>query len=134
MEPIYQILIGSHASLARPSYTDPPLLSYMDMFIGAAALIGIVGCVLIFRFLHRKWKNRQLSHVTSAALPSEQKGFTQHEKRVFAQKVQETRTNNLKKSFAGKDNSTYMILATIGLIVIVLLWLLHAISKGFNPY
>ena len=134
MEMIYQLFIGSDASLARPSYTDPPLLSYMDILIGAVALIGIVGGVLIFRFLHRKWKNRQLSHITSAVLPSEKKGFTQHEKRVFAQKIQETRTNNLKKSFAGEDNSTYMILATVGLIVIAVLWLLHAISKGFKPY
>ena len=73
MEMIYQLFIGSDASLARPSYTDPPLLSYMDILIGAAALIGIVGCVLIFRFLHRKWKNRQLSHITSAVLPSKKK-------------------------------------------------------------
>ena len=134
MESIYPIFIGSEASLARPSYTDPPLLSYMDLLIGAAALIGTVGCVLIFRFLHRRWKNQRTFHTTSAALPSEKKGFTQHEKRVLAQKIQETRIGNLKKSFAGEDNSNYMILATIGLIVIALLWLLHAISKGFKPY
>jgi len=134
MESIYQILIRDETSIARPSYTDPPLLSYMDILIGAAALIGIVGCVLIFRSLHRKWKNRQLSHIASVVPPSKKKGFTQHEKQVFAQKIQETRINNLKKSFAGEDNSTYMILATIGLIVIALLWLLRAISKGFDPY
>ncbi|MDE0553664.1 MAG: hypothetical protein OXI24_05585 [Candidatus Poribacteria bacterium] len=134
MESIYQIFIGSEASIARPSYTDPPLLSYMDLLIGGAALIGTVGCVLIFRFLYRRWKNRQPSHTPSAVLLSKNKGFTQHQKRVLAQKIQETRTSNLKKSFAGADNSNYMILATIGLIVVALLWLLHAISKGFAPY
>ncbi len=134
METVYQFFMGNNASFTRPSYTDPPLLSYMDMLIGAAVLIGSVGCVLIFRLLHKKWKSRQTSHVASAVPPSEKKGFTQHQKRILSQKIQETRTNNLKKSFAGEDNSTYMILATIGLIVIALLWLLHAISQGFKPY
>ena len=134
METIYQIFIGSETSYARPSRVDPPVLSYTDMLIGAAALIGIVGCVLIFRFLHKKWKNQQTLHTTSTVLPSEKKAFTQHEKQGLSEKIQESRINNLKKSFAGEDNSTYMILATIGLIVIALLWLLHAISKGFKPY
>ena len=49
METIYQIFIGSETSHARPSRLDPPLLSYTDLLIGAAVLIGTVGCVLIFR-------------------------------------------------------------------------------------
>ena len=134
METIYQIFIGSEASYARPSRVDPPALPYTDMLIGAVVLIGTVGCVLIFRFLHRKWKSQQTPHATSAVLPSKKKGFTQHQKRMLSQKIQETRISNLKKSFAGEDNSNYMILATIGLIVIALLWMLHAISKGFDPY
>ncbi len=134
MESIYQIFIGSEASLAKPSYTDPPLLSYMDLLIGAAVLIGTVGCVVIFRFLYRKWKSQQTPYINPTVLTPKKKSFTQHQKRVLAQKIQETRTSNLKKSFAGEDNSTYMILATIGLIVVALLWLLHAISQGFDPY
>ncbi len=134
MESIYQIFIGSEASLAKPSYTDPPLLSYMDLLIGAAVLIGTVGCVVIFRFLYRKWKSQQTPYINPTVLTPKKKNFTQHQKRVLAQKIQETRTSNLKKSFAGEDNSTYMILATIGLIVVALLWLLHAISQGFDPY
>ena len=134
METVYQFFIGNNASFTRPSYTDPPLLSYMDMLIGAVVLIGSVGCVLIFRLLHRKWKNQQTLHTTSTMLPSEKKGFTRHEKRVLSEKIRESRISNLKKSFAGEDNSNYMILATVGLIVIALLWLLHAISKGFKPY
>lgn len=134
MEIIYKIFIGSEASYAGPSRVDPPALPYTDMLIGAAVLIGTVGCVLIFRFLHRKWKSQQTPRATPALLPSKKKGFTQHQKQMLSQKIQETRISNLKKSFAGEDNSNYMILATIGLIVIALLWLLHAISKGFDPY
>ena len=134
METIYQIFIGSEASYARPSRLDPPSLPYTDMLIGAGVLIGTVGCVLIFRFLHRKWKKQQTPHTTSVALPSEKKGFTQHQKQALGQKIQETRISNLKKSFAGEDSSKGMIFATIGLIVIVLLWLMHAISQRFDPY
>jgi hypothetical protein len=134
METIYQIFIGSEASYAKPSRLDPPSLPYTDMLIGAAVLLGTVGCILIFRFLHRKWKNQQTSHTTSAVLPSEKKGFTQHQKQVLSQKIQETRISNLKKSFVGEVSPKGMIFATIGLIVIVLLWLLHAISQRFHPY
>ncbi len=134
METIYQIFIRSEASHARPSRLDPPSLPYTDMLIGAAALIGIVGCVLIFRFLHRKWKNQRIPHKTSAVLSPEKKGFTRHQKRALVQKIQESRISNLKKSFAGEGNSKGMIFATIGLIVIALLWLLHAISQRFDPY
>lgn len=134
METIYKIFIGSEASYARPSRVDPPALPYTDMLIGAAVLIGVVGCVLIFRFLHRKWKSQRTFHPTSAVLPSEKRGFTQYQKRVLSQKIQETRIGNLKKSFIGEVSSRGMIFATIGLIVIVLLWLLHAISQRFDPY
>ena len=133
METLYKIFIGSKALYARPSRFDPPALPYTDMLIGAVVLIGTVGCVLIFRFLHRKWKSQQTPRATSA-VPSKKKGFTQHQKQILSEKIQETRISNLKKSFAGEDNSNYMILATIVLIVIALLWLLHAISKGFDPY
>ena len=134
METIYQIFIGREASYVRPSLVDPPSLPYTDILTSAAVLFGVVGCVLIFRFLHRKWKHQRTFHTTAAALPPEKKGFTQHQRRALSQKIQETRISNLKKSFAGEDSSKGRIFATIGLIVIVLLWLLHAISQRFDPY
>ena len=134
METIYQIFIGSEASYARPSRIDPPSLPYTDILTGVAILMGTVGCVLIFRFLHRKWKDQRYYRIPSELTPPRKKNLTQYEKRIISQKIQETRIGNLKKSFAGEDNSNYMILATIGLIVIALLWLLHIISKGFKPY
>lgn len=134
METIYQIFIGSEASYVRPSRVDPPSLPYTDMLIGAAVLVGVVGCVLICRFLYRKWKNQRTFHIPTAALPPERKGFTQRQKRTLSQKIQETRISNLKKSFTGKDSSKGMIFATIGLIVVVLLWLLHIISQRFDPH
>ena len=133
MKIIFEIFI-SDASYVRPSRLDPPLLSYTDLLIGVAALVVTVGTVVLFRFLYRKWKVQKYNRSPSGTASSLKKDLTQYEKHTLAQKIRETRTNNLKKSFAGEDNSNYMIFATIGLIVIALLWLLHAISKGFKPY
>ncbi len=134
MKTIYEIFIGSEASYARPSRLDPPSLPYTDILIGAAALVGTVGAVVLFRFLYRKWKNQRYTATPPGLARSRTSDLTQHERRVLSEKIQETRTNNLKKSFAGEDSSRWMIFATIGLILVVLLWLLHAISQRFDPY
>lgn len=134
MKTICEIFISSDASYARPSRLDPPSLPYTDILIGVLVLIGTVGFVVLFRFLYRKWKSQRYNHIPSGSTVSLKKNLTQHERRALAQKIQETRTGNLKKSFAGADSSKGMIFATIGLILIVLLWLLHAISQRFDPY
>ena len=134
MKTIYEIFIGSEASCARPSHVEPPSLPYTDMIIGVAALVGTVGLVILFRFLYTQWKNQRYNLTPPRSSRSQTSDLTQYEKEALAQKIQETRTNNLKKSFAGEDNSRWMIFATIGLILVVLLWLLHAISQRFDPY
>ncbi len=134
MKTVHEMFIGTNSSHARLEPSDIFLDPAKDILIGAAVLIGTVGLVILFRFLHRRWKSQRYSRTPSGPVSSQKKGLTQYEKRMLAQKIRDTRNDNLKKSFAGEDNSTYMILATVGLIVIVLLWLLYAISKGFKPY
>ena len=134
MKTIYEIFIGSEASYARPSHVEPPSLPYTDIIIGVAALVGTVGLVILFRFLYMRWKNQRYNLTPPRSSRSQTSDLTQYEKEALAQKIQETRTNNLKKSFAGEDSSRWMIFATIGLILVVLLWLLHAISQRFDPY
>ena len=134
MKVIYEIFISSDASYARPSPIEPPSLPYTDIFIGITVLVGTVGVVILFRFLYTKWKSQRYNPTPPAPLGSQKRNLTQHDRQTLAQKIRETRTNNLKKSFAGEDSSKGMIFATIGLILIVLLWLLHAISQRFDPY
>ena len=134
MKTICEIFISSDGSYTNPSPTEPPSLPYTDILIGVLVLMGTVGFVVLFRFLYRKWKSQRYNHIPSGSTASLKKNLTQHEKRALVQKIQETRTGNLKKSFAGADSSKGMIFATIGLILIVLLWLLHAISQRFDPY
>ena len=134
MKTICEIFISSDGSYTNPSPIEPPSLPYTDILIGVLVLIGTVGFVVLFRFLYRKWKSQRYNRISSGSTASLKKNLTQHERRALAQKIQETRTGNLKKSFAGADRSKGMIFATIGLILIVLLWLLHAISQRFDPY
>ncbi len=134
MKPIYEIFISSDASYAKPSPIEPPSLPYTDIFIGITVLVGTVGVVILFRFLYTKWKSQRYNPTPPGLSRSQKRNLTQHDRQTLAQKIRETRTNNLKKSFAGEDSSKGMIFATIGLILIVLLWLLHAISQRFDPY
>lgn len=134
METIYKIFIRSDALHASPSPIEPPSLPYTDILIGVTTLVGTVGVVILFRFLYTKWKSQRYNPTPPGPSRSPKRNFTRHERQALTQKIQETRTNNLKKSFAGEDSSKGMIFATIGLILIVLLWLLHAISQRFDPY
>jgi hypothetical protein len=134
MKTVYEIFIRSDASYARPSPVEPPSLPYTDIFIGVAVLVGAVGVVILFRFLYTKWKSQRYNPTLSGPSHSQKRNLTQHERQALTQKIRETRINNLKKSFAGEDSSKGMIFATIGLILIILLWLWHAISQRFDPY
>ena len=134
MKTIYEIFISSDASSASPSPIEPPSLPYTDILIGVAVLAGTVGVVILFRFLYTKWKSQRYNPTLSVPSHPQKRNLTQHERQALTQKIQETRTKNLKKSFAGEDNSKGMIFATIGLILIILLWLWHAISQRFDPY
>ena len=134
MKTIYEIFLSSDASYTSPSPTEPPSLPYTDILVGVGVLVGTVGVVILLRFLYAKWKHRRYNPTPSEPSRSQRGNLTQHERQALAQKIRETRTNNLKKSFAGEDSSKGMIFATIGLILIVLLWLLHAISQRFDPY
>ena len=110
----------------------PTLPSLTDLLIGAAVLFGTVGCVIIFRILHKKWKSRIYGRTLSDLLPTQKKNLTEYDKRMLADKINENRRNNIKKSFAGKVSSKGMIFATIGLIVLVLLWFAHVITEKFH--
>lgn len=134
MKTVYKIFIRSDASYASPSPIEPPSLPYVDILIGVAALVGTVGIVILFRFLYTKWKRQRYNPTLPGPSRSQKSDLTQHERQALTRKIQETRTNNLKKSFAGEDSSKGMIFATIGLILIILLWLWHAISQRFDPY
>ena len=88
-------------------------------------IMTFVGCVLLFfHVLPRKKRRRNLLS-TLTERPSERKVLTQHEKSFLAEKIRDNRTENLKKSFTVRVSSRYMkymIFASSGLIVVLILW------------
>ncbi|MDE0316498.1 MAG: hypothetical protein OXM61_16550 [Candidatus Poribacteria bacterium] len=136
METIHAVFIISetlYAAPDRPHPTDPVnFLPITDVLIGVAILFGTVGCVIVFRILYRKWKSGIYRRNPSDLLPTQKKNLTKYEKRMLADKINESRRNNIKKSFVGTVSSKGMIFATIGLIVLVLLWFTHAILERFH--
>ncbi len=133
METIHAVFIISETLYAEPSPVDPiEFLPITDILISVAVLIGVAGGVVIFRILYRKWKNRIYRRTPSDLLPTQKKNLTEYEKRMLADKINESRKDNIKKSFAGTVSSKGMIFATIGLIVLVLLWFTHIILERFH--
>ena len=133
METIHAVFIINQILYAEPNRREPPVfMSLNDALIGAAVLFGTVGCVIIFRILYRKWKSRIYRRNPSELLPTQKKNLTKYEKRMLADKINESRRDNIKKSFVGTVSSKGMIFATIGLIVLVLLWFAHIIMERFH--
>ncbi|MDE0635000.1 MAG: hypothetical protein OXI43_03990 [Candidatus Poribacteria bacterium] len=136
METIHAVFIINdtlYAAPDRPHPTDPAhFLPITDMLIGIAILFGTVGCVVIFRILYRKWKSQTYRRNSSDILPTQKKNLTEYEKRMLADKINESRQGNIKKSFAGTVSSKGMIFVTIGLIVLVLLWVAYLVSEKFH--
>ena len=133
METIHAVFIINQILYAEPNRREPPVfMSLNDALIGAAVLFGTVGCVIIFRILYRKWKSQIYRRNPSDLLPTQKKNLTKYEKRMLADKINESRRDNIKKSFVGTVSSKGMIFATIGLIVLVLLWFTHIILERFH--
>lgn len=133
METMHAVFIISEALYAEPNRREPPVfMSLNDALIGAAVLFGTVGCVIVFRILYRKWKSGIYRRNPADLLPTKKKNLTKYEKRMLADKINESRRDNIKKSFVGTVSSKGMIFATIGLIVLVLLWFTHIILERFH--
>ena len=133
MHAVFTISETLYAAPDRPHPTDPvDFLPITDILISVAVLIGVAGGVVIFRLLYRKWKSQIYRRNPADLLPTQKKNLTKYEKRMLADKINESRRDNIKKSFVGTVSSKGMIFATIGLIVLVLLWFTHIILERFH--
>ena len=136
METIHAVFIISDILYAAPDSPHPAdpahFLTITDILIGVAILFGTVGCVVLFRILYRKWKSGIYRRNPSNLLPTQKKNLTEYEKQMLADKINESRRDNIKKSFAGTVSSKGMIFATIGLIVLALLRVAYLVSENFH--
>lgn len=86
-------------------------------------IMTFVGCMMLFGLVLPR-RRRRRKHLSISTEPStEKRGLTQREKELLAEKIRGSGTANLKKSFAGEDNTMSMVLVTIVLILLFLLWI-----------
>ena len=59
MGTIHSVFNISEIIYCKPKMPSAPTLPPItDILIGVTVLFGTVGCVIVFRILYRKWKNR----------------------------------------------------------------------------
>ena len=135
MNAIHSVFSLCEALYADPSPVDPiESLPLMDILIIVAVLFGVVGIVILFRILYRKWKSSIYQRTPSDLLPIRKKNLTDYDKRMLAEKINESRRGNLKKTFVSTVSSKGMIFATIGLILLSLLFVIGMILLKFQKY
>lgn len=135
MDSTFAFITISEILYADPSPVDPiEILPFKDILIIVGVLFGTAGCVIVFRILYRKWKNRIYNRTPSDVLPIQKKNMTDYDKRILADKINQSRRDNIKKSSAVTENSNFMIFGTIVLIVLTLLFVIAMILMKFEKY
>lgn len=97
-------------------------------------ILTFVGCILLLVLVWPKRK-RQRKHLSISPESSAKKAeFTQSEKQLLAEKINQNRMSSLKKSSAITENSNFMIFGTIILIALTLLFIVGMIIMKFQKY
>ena len=92
-------------------------------------IMTVVGSVMLFILILPKRKRRRNPLSAATESRTEKRKLTADEKQALAEKIRNAGTENLKKSFAGEDNTVAMVLATIALLILTFLWVLWLIHK-----
>lgn len=92
MDTTFAFITISEILYADPSPVNPiEFLPFTDILIIVAVLFGTVGCVVLLRLLYRKWKSRIYRRNPSDILPAQKKNMTDYDKRILADKINESR-------------------------------------------
>ncbi len=95
-------------------------------------ILTFFGCILLLILVipKRKRQHKQLSISPDSVAKSAE--YTENEKHLLAEKINENRSNNLNKSFAGSMSKIGMLFSTLGLIVLTVLFVLGMILLKFQ--
>lgn len=97
-------------------------------------ILTFVGCILLLVLVlpkrMRKGKHFSISPESSAKKTE----FTQSEKHLLAEKINENRMSNLKKTSTSSENAKFMIFGAIVLIGLTILFVLGMILLKFQKY
>lgn len=97
-------------------------------------IMTFAGCILLFVLVLPKRKRKRKHLSISPESSAKKTEFTQSEKQLLAEKINENRMNSLKKSAAIHENSNYMIFATIILIMLSLAFIVGAIIPEYRKF
>ncbi len=125
LRPVYATYLG----IKEVSVSMKEMFDSLAVVWTLPLFVAVAGCILLFRAILKKRRRRVNPPPNSAGTPDEKRGLTPDEKQALAEKIRKTGTENLKKSFAGEDNTVAMVLATIGLLILTFLWVLWLIHK-----
>ncbi len=114
----------------------------MSDLYGVASLISVypvhlvtfLGCILLLTLVTPKRKRRRKHFSISSESNARKKSFTQEEKQLIAEKINENRMSYIKRHAEIDENSTYMIFASITLIGLSLLFMFGLIREQFQKY
>ncbi len=97
-------------------------------------ILTFFGCILLLILVipKRKRQHKQLSISPDSVAKSAK--YTENEKHLLAEKINESRSNNLKKSFAGSMSSKGILFSTLGLIALTILFVLGMILMKFQHH
>lgn len=135
MDAIHAVCVLCEVLYADPSPVDPiEFLPIKDILIIVAVLFGTVAVVVLFRFFYRKLKSSRYRRTPSNLFPNQKKNLTDYDKRILAEKINESRRDNLKKGLVSTVSPKAMIFTTIGLIVLSLLFVVGMILLKFQKF
>lgn len=97
-------------------------------------ILTFFGCILLLILVLPKRK-RKHKHLSISSESSAKKiDFTQNEKQLLAEKINENRMRNIEKSSAIDENSNFMIFAAVILILLSLAFIVGAIIPDYRKY
>ncbi len=113
------------------------ILGKILLFLASIPIIiwWLAPCLLafvLFRTAIRKRKSAKDFRTAPKSAYLKKGELSQEDKRQLAEKIQESRAANLKKSFAGEAVSKYMAFATVGLILLTILFVLAMVVLRFH--
>ena len=95
-------------------------------------VLGFVGLLMFVWLTPRRRKHEPLPRRN--VLFKKEKQLTDLEKAALIEKIQQSRTENLKKMPAIERNTLFIIIATAVLGVLSILWVLGWIARGFRKF
>ena len=96
-------------------------------------LLGTVGLVaLIWLSSRRRARKRPIAE--QGKLFTGKRELTDSEKRAISEKIRQSRSATLKKMPNLDSNRIFIIIATVGLGILSLVWVLMLLSRGFRKW